>query len=246
MQDLFINVPPILRDAIATVVTLAIALSWLALVNQIASRGWIQPTLSRKIIHIGTGPLFVLCWPFFSPADYARYFAVLVPGILTLLFLITGLGWIKNTDLVKSSTRNGLPNELLRGPLYYGIVFIVCTVVFWRDSPVGMLALMVMCGGDGLADIVGRRFGTRKLPFSSQKSWAGSIAMFLGSVAFGFSYLALFDRLGYIALSMPLTSIFPLVISIALIATVVEALPFPDIDNLTLTSVVVALGLWLL
>lgn len=246
MQDLFINLPPILRDVIATVLTLAIALSWLALVNHIASRGWIQPTLSRKIIHIGTGPLFVLCWPFFSASGYARYLAVLVPGILTLLFLATGLGWIENTELVKSSTRNGLPNELLRGPLYYGIVFIVCTIVFWRESPVGMLALMVMCGGDGLADVVGRRFGTRKLPFSSQKSWAGSMAMFLGSVAFGFGYLALFDRLGYLALSLPLTSIFPLVISIALIATVVEALPFPDIDNLTLTSVVVALGLWLL
>ena len=246
MQDLFINPPTALRDAIATASTFAIALIWLTLVNQMASRGWIQPTLSRKIIHIGTGPFFVLCWPFFSGAGYARYLAALVPGILTLLFLATGLGWIENRDLVKSSTRNGVPNELLRGPLYYGIVFIVCTVVFWRASPVGIFALMVMCGGDGLADVIGRRFGVRKLPFSAQKSWAGSIAMFLGSVVFGFGYLALFNGLGYITLPLSLTSMFPVVVSIALIATMIEALPFPDIDNLTLSAVVVALGLWLL
>lgn len=35
-------------------------------------------------------------------------------------------------------------------------------------------------GGDGLADIVGRRFGGVKLPWNSNKSWAGSLAMFIG------------------------------------------------------------------
>ena len=46
-----------------------------------------------------------------------------------------------------------LPNiscrELLRGPLYYVLVLSVCTVFFWRESPVGMLGLATMCGGDG-------------------------------------------------------------------------------------------------
>lgn len=41
-----------------------------------------------------------------------------------------------------------------------------------------------MCGGDGLADIIGRRFGgNAKLPHNSNKSWAGSAAMFAGAVA---------------------------------------------------------------
>ena len=34
----------------------------------------------------------------------------------------------------------------------------------------------------GIADIMGRRFGSLKLPYNQQKSWAGSISMF----AFGF------------------------------------------------------------
>lgn len=237
---------PLLHDGIAALLTLAIALSWLAAVNQVAARGWMPSTLSRKIIHIGTGPIFVLCWPLFSAGASARYWAALVPLMLTLGFLATGLGWIENPDLVKSSTRNGVPGELLRGPLYYGIVFVVCTVLFWRESPVGILALMVMCGGDGLADVVGRRWGSVKLPFSPEKSWAGSAAMFLGSLTFGIGYLILFEQWGYVQLPLPPESLIRSIGAIALAATLVEAVPIPDVDNITLTATVVGLGLWLL
>jgi len=39
--------------------------------------------------------------------------------------------------------------ELLRGPLYYVLVLILCALVFWRESPVGVISLAMMCGGDG-------------------------------------------------------------------------------------------------
>lgn len=49
----------------------------------------------------------------------------------------------------------------------------------------GIIAISLMCGGDGLADIVGRRFGaSSRLPYNSTKSWAGSIAMAVGGAAF--------------------------------------------------------------
>ncbi len=71
--------------------------------------------------------------------------------------------------------------ELLRGPLYYVLVLLGATLVYWRESPVGVAVFSLMCGGDGLADIVGRRLGkTHKLPWNASKSWAGSGAMFLG------------------------------------------------------------------
>ena len=54
------------------------------------------------------------------------------------------------------------------------------TLTYWRESAVGLLVIALMCGGDGLADIVGRRFGSVKLPHNGNKSWAGSAAMFLG------------------------------------------------------------------
>ena len=72
--------------------------------------------------------------------------------------------------------------ELLRGPLYYILVLIAVTVVYWRESPAGMVAVALMCGGDGIADIVGRRFGKgNPLPHNGNKSWAGSFAMFAGA-----------------------------------------------------------------
>ena len=72
-------------------------------------------------------------------------------------------------------------SELLRGPLYYVLVLMAATTVYWRDSPVGVVAMSLMCGGDGLADVVGRRLGQgNRLPWNPAKSWAGSAAMLLG------------------------------------------------------------------
>lgn len=70
--------------------------------------------------------------------------------------------------------------ELLRGPLYYVLMLIAATLIYWRESPVGITAVALMCGGDGFADLVGRRFGSVKLPHNRNKSWVGSLAMFLG------------------------------------------------------------------
>jgi phytol kinase len=46
-------------------------------------------------------------------------------------------------------SREGDPRELLRGPLYYVVVMVFCTVLFWRDSPLSIIALAMMCAGDG-------------------------------------------------------------------------------------------------
>lgn len=42
--------------------------------------------------------------------------------------------------------------ELLRGPLYYVGILMLCAVVFWRESPIGVVSLAMMCGGDGNID----------------------------------------------------------------------------------------------
>ena len=47
---------------LATLFTFIIALAILRLMDYLADRGMIESKLSRKIIHIGTGPIFGLCW----------------------------------------------------------------------------------------------------------------------------------------------------------------------------------------
>ncbi len=232
-----------LQDAAATAITFTVALLWLRLMDGLAHKGWIEPGLSRKIIHVGTGPLFVLCWNLYSGGVGARWLAALVPMAITAQFVLVGLGMVQDDAAVQAMTRHGDRREILRGPLYYGIVFVLCTVLFWRDSPVGILALMLMCGGDGLADIVGRRWGSSKLPLGGEKSWVGSMAMALGGFAFAFGFVWLFNALGYFQPALALGRTTVVIAVIALAAAVVEALPLRDVDNLTLTLTGVILGM---
>ncbi len=141
---------------LATILTFAIAVLFLRLMDFLAHRGIIESRLSRKLIHIGTGPIFVLCWLLYSDAPISRWLAALVPLVITAQFVLVGTGIIRDEAAVKAMSRTGDRREILRGPLFYGIVFVLITLIYWKDSLIGIPALMIMCGGDGIADIVGR------------------------------------------------------------------------------------------
>lgn len=117
--DLIVN-DKLLRDLLAAGVTLVLALIWLRAIDLLAHRGLLEPKLSRKILHIGTGPLFVLCWILFTDASWARYLAAITPLAITLQFFGVGTGLIQDPAAVQAMTRQGNPQEILRGPLYYG------------------------------------------------------------------------------------------------------------------------------
>lgn len=225
---------------IATFLTFAMAIAFLRFMDFLAHRGVIESKLSRKFIHIGTGPIFVLCWLMFPDVPTARYLAALVPLLITVQFLLVGLGVIKDQAAVQAMTRAGNPTEILRGPLYYGIVFVVLTVLYWKDSPIGITALLMMCGGDGVADIVGRRVKSPKLFWSPEKSLAGSLSVFAGGALLTALILSIYVSRGIFA--APFTMYLLPITWIALGAMLVESLPFKDIDNITLTVVSALLG----
>ena len=225
---------------LALVLTLAIALAWLRLMDFFAHRGWIESRLSRKIIHIGTGPIFVLCWLMFPQVWYARWLAALVPFLITIQFALIGLGVVKDEASVKAMSRTGDRREILRGPLFYGIVFVVMTLIYWKNYPIGMVALMLMCGGDGLAEIMGRGLKSAKLPWSKGKSVAGSLGMFVGGWALAAFILGMFVLAG--VFSGPFAGYLLPITVIALTGAAVESLPFPDVDNITVTLAAVMLG----
>ena len=225
---------------LALIITFAVALIELRLLDFCAHRGWIESRLSRKLIHILTGPLFVLCWLLFPDLWYSRWLAALVPFAITAQFALIGLGIMKDEAAVKAMSRSGDRREILRGPLFYGIVFVIMTLVYWKTSPIGMLALMLMCGGDGLADIMGRGIRSPKLPWSRDKSVAGSLGMLLGGWVLATFILFIFVRVG--AFPGPFRFyVFPITV-VALVAMLVESLPLKDVDNITVTLVAVLLG----
>jgi phytol kinase len=233
-----------MNHLIALPVTFGLALAWLRVNNFAAQRGWVESNLSRKIIHMGTGPLFVLCWLLFNNDPLSRWLAALVPFAITVQFILVGTGLIRDPAAVQSMSRSGDRREILRGPLYYGIVFVLITLLYWLDHPAGMVALMLMCGGDGLADIWGRRFGRTSLPWNRRKTWAGSLGMLVGGAVFAFAILAVFVAAG--VFPGPLTGYMLPVLLIALVGTVVESLPFDSVDNITVTLAALLLGHWLL
>ena len=227
---------------LATILTFAIAIAFLRLMDFFAHRGLIESKLSRKFIHIGTGPIFVMCWLMFPDVPFARYLAALVPLLITVQFILVGTGVMKDDAAVQAMTRTGNPKEILRGPLFYGIVFVVITVLYWKESPIGITALMMMCGGDGIADIVGRRVKSPKLFWSLEKSVAGSLSVFAGGALLTAMILFIYVNAGVFA--SPFNMYLLPIAWIALGAMLIESLPFKDIDNITLTVVSAVIGHW--
>jgi phytol kinase len=225
---------------LALIITFTLALAWLRINDYFAHRGIISGPLSRKIIHIGTGPIFVLCWLLFPDGQYNRYLAALVPFAITIQFALVGMGIIKDQASVDAMSRTGNRKEILKGPLFYGIVFVLITIFYWMDTPIGIVALMLMCGGDGLADIVGKRVRSKSLPWSTKKTFAGSIAMFLGGWIFSLIVVAIFLSAGHFSQSFMFY--FPGITLIAVVGAVVESFPLKDVDNITVPTVAVLMG----
>jgi dolichol kinase len=234
-----------------TVFSFGAAYLWLDIWVRAANNGF-DPKLSRKIIHSGSAPLFMLLWPLYSAEPSAKYVAAMVP-FLQMVRLVyagrlrtqptqpphhkdttaaatSGAAPVMDGGIVKAISRSGSPHEAIQGPLIYTVVLLVCTAVFFRHSAVGVVAVLQMAMGDGLADIVGRRFGKRKWPFSDHKSYMGSLAFVLGSFAACTGILALFAETG--VLQLDVAAALPRILLISIICAVVELSDIAD-DNWT-------------
>jgi dolichol kinase len=214
----------------------------------LAASGRLDRKLSRKLVHATAGPFLVLCWPLFSAADpAARFIAAAVPALNAARLALVGSGALGDPGLVASVSRQGGRSELLKGPLYYVIVLSALTAVFWRDFPLPALAAAsMMCGGDGLADIVGRRLGaSNPLPWNPAKSWAGSVAMAFGGMATAVGMVTAFQAAGWEVVASGgaggWSAVLPRLLAICVACTAAESLPanrFVD-DNLSVPAVAV-------
>ncbi|CAI7808565.1 unnamed protein product [Closterium sp. NIES-54] len=111
------------------------------------------------------------------------------------------------------------------------------------------LPFLTLTLSPGIADIVGRRVGSAKLPWNDQKSWAGSVAMLLFGYGLALFTIHLFTAAGFYSsdwLLLPNLSLRVFLVSLG--ATVVESLPISDKldDNLTVPLSTVLFGMLLL
>ncbi|KAL6766369.1 VTE7 [Auxenochlorella protothecoides x Auxenochlorella symbiontica] len=117
----------------------------------------------------GTGPIFMLCWPMYSESHWSSVLCSSVPALATLQFLAVGSGWISDPKLVATSSRTGLRQELLTGPVLYGLAHVAAAALGWRRSPTAVVALCALCGGDGAAELGGHWLPRVALPWNRQK-----------------------------------------------------------------------------
>ncbi|KAG2394931.1 phytol kinase [Vigna angularis] len=244
---------PLVSDIYATAISAIVALSFLRLWQETAKRD-IFDKVGQKIAFFvlgfsGVFSMFLNCNSIVTE-NRAPFFAALIPGVNIIRMLVTGLGIVKDEATVKSMSRFGdyrlqycilESQELLKGPLYYATTITLASIIYWRTSPVSIAAICNLCAGDGMADIVGRRFGGVKIYYNKNKSYAGSIAMasagFLASIA----YMWYFSSFGYMEGSWKLVLGF-LLVSVG--TAFVESLPISTEldDNLTVPLTSILLG----
>ena len=283
------------RDVLVALFALAASYAWLKVWDVLANRQLIAPTLSRKMVHTTSVPLFMLTWPLFS-ADptipmYAasragfnvperilglvlspRGLATAVPAILAIRLVLAGTGLSTDTlvnalarqkaalrkyadrashpgDRAASPLITGDRREALQGPLYYCIAVTFCTFLFWRGpSPIGILALIQLCVGDGLADVVGRRWRTWRWPFriggvdASQKTVGGTLAFIVSAFVVSCAYVAFFHACGCVQVTVAQAA---LPIGWLTLACAAVELLAPGDDNITVPLAACLIGMLL-
>ena len=207
-------------------------LVWLAivgLISEAASRfGKAGAEVIRKVVHIGTGNVILIAWWLKIPLWVGVSASVLFSAIALLSYYVPILPNI-----------NGIGRKSF-GTFFYAVSIGVLVAWFWSINlpQYAALGILVMAWGDGLAALVGKRFGRHVYElWDMQKSWEGSLTMALASYAV--SLLILLGTIGQI------WQIWLISLVVALVATGLEAFSKFGIDNLTVPIGSAAIGFFL-
>lgn len=209
-----------------------IAAAWLAIValaavvvDRFAPQGseWV-----RKVVHIGTGNIILLAWGLQIPG-WVGVSAGIFFAIVTLAsYRFQLLPRIDNVG------RRSF------GTFFYALSIAILVGYFWTVGrpEFGVLGILVMTWGDGLAGLIGKGFGRHPyVLWDTKKSWEGTMTMAIVSTIVCLLILGL-----TIAFSWPIILIS---IAVGLLSAGLEAFSKFGIDNLTvpIVSAAIAYGL---
>ncbi|MBV6626418.1 MAG: phosphatidate cytidylyltransferase [Rivularia sp. (in: Bacteria)] len=219
---------PFIQNLIVTALTFIYVFGLVALLNFCVTRFNLPQDISRKITHIGAGSIIGFL-VFYNDYHWSKYLNVTIFIVWIILLIQKGLFASDDDEAVKTMTRTGDKKELLKGPLYFVIVATICGSLFYKTFP-GIVAIAILGWGDGIAPIIGSRYGKFKYELLSSKSVEGSLSMFVA--AFTASVF-------FVWLIIPNELDITRILLLSVIATVVEACSPKEIDNLLIPSVVI-------
>lgn len=208
-----ISTPPLWLQITIVAAWVFFILAIAGLVNRFATS---DSEIVRKIVHIGAGHVILLAWWLDIPASVGIGASV-VASIVTLLSYIFPL-----LPGINSVGRQSL------GTFFYAVSVGILVAWFWhiQQPQYAAIGMMVMAWGDGLAALVGQRFGKHKYKLlGAQKSWEGSLTMALASYLV--CSLILLGVLGNVWQTWLVS------LAVAFVATSLEAFSLLGVDNLT-------------
>ncbi len=185
-------------------------------------RGW-GAEFTRKVVHIGVGMLiWAVPWLFTTWTPF-----VVTSGCFAVLTFLDNRYHFFQSMASKDDQSNW-------GTFYFPLAAGAVVFWLWHWPPLMVAALMPLVWGDGMAEVVGRRFGRNKYTvFGHTRSLQGSLAFF--AFGFLFTWLALVVIPGQPDLAWG-AALLPAAATVAL-ATAVEAVAIGGIDNLLVTAV---------
>ena len=172
-----------------------------------------QKELTRKIVHIGTGPIIPFAWWFEVPKEIAIPIASIITIILFVNYRYRLVPSIE--DIERKSF----------GTIAYGLSITLLIILFWPENAAAVSAgVLVMALGDGFAGLIGKKVNSKSWKILDQKkSIAGTLTMTIttGIVLIGITLIT----------NTPFNMIKILLVTF--LAVALEQLSFRGIDNLT-------------
>ncbi|MDP2036086.1 MAG: phosphatidate cytidylyltransferase [Ignavibacteria bacterium] len=222
---------PVLFNILITVGSLVYVFGVVALMDLAVKKGFPQD-LSRKVVHVAAGS-WLIFWLVYDSSHWTKYLNITAAFIWTILLLVKGFTAKVDDKAVKTMTRTGDRSELLRGPLYFTLVMNLLGTVFY-STPFALTAMGFLTWGDGLAPVVGTRYGKHSYKVFSNKTIEGSITFFV----LGLAGAVLFNILFGNSINLEFMLIC------AALATVVEGISPRDLDNILIPLTIYLLYLF--
>ena len=170
--------------------------------------------IPRQFIHISVGILMCIgIWVNLIWTFYVILIGTII-GMLVIQLELIGLKLpVADYMLDKFERKGVVPGE---GSLYYavGVLFIIGLL---RNNPLMIISLILILSlGDGLATLLGKRYGKYSLPWNRNKTFEGTIGFIIGGIP------------ALLLLQTPVTLI------VLIVSAFVESLPIKIDDNLTI------------
>jgi phytol kinase len=176
----------------------------------------VDPEVSRKVVHIGTGNVILLAWWLEIPGWVGITAGILAGTIALISYKVPIL------PSVNSINRRSF------GTFFYAVSIAVLVAWFWplQNQEYAALGILVMTWGDGLAGAIGQKYGKHLYRvWGMQKSWEGSATMFV--VSFAVSSSILLSVQGSVWQTWAVSAV------VAVVAATLESVSKWGIDNLT-------------